>query len=240
MLEETLALKRFDISQDGYGTMIAPLKDAAVFLTYYRNNILHLFALPGVILSAVFGRPGIHRHEILRLMAALYPLLQRELFIYMTQDEALAYTDKLITTLLEQGMLTEMEQGLLHPPASSDRAFHSAWLLSRCMQETFQRYAVVLTIIERERVISRNSLERTSRQVAERLSTLYGMNSPEFYDKNVLSSFISALRENHWLDSAPDGSLKYSEESDALRQDVLSLVWPEITQHLQNVEATCG
>lgn len=108
------------------------------------------------------------------------------------------------------------------------------------MQETFQRYAVVLTIIERERVISRNSLERTSRQVAERLSTLYGMNSPEFYDKNVLSSFISALRENHWLDSAPDGSLKYSEESDALRQDVLSLVWPEITQHLQNVEATCG
>ena len=240
MLEETLALKRFDISQDGYGTMIAPLKDAAVFLTYYRNNILHLFALPGVILSAVFGRPGIHRHEILRLMAALYPLLQRELFIYMTQDEALAYTDKLITTLLEQGMLTEMEQGLLHQPASSDRAFHSAWLLSRCMQETFQRYAVVLTIIERERVISRNSLERTSRQVAERLSTLYGMNSPEFYDKNVLSSFISALRENHWLDSAPDGSLKYSEESDALRQDVLSLVWPEITQHLQNVEATCG
>ena len=236
MLEETLALKRFDISQDGFGTMIAPQEDSAVFLTYYRNNILHLFALPGIIMSSVFARPGIHRHEILRLMAALYPLLQRELFIYMTQDEALAYTDKLITAFIEQGMVIEMEQGLLHPPTSSDRAFHPAWLLSRCMQETFQRYAVVLTIIERERVISRNSLERCSRQVAERLSTLYGMNSPEFYDKNVLSSFISALRENHWLDSSEDGSLKYSEESDALRQDVLTLVWPEITQHLQSVE----
>ncbi len=239
MLDETLALKRFDISQDGFGTMIAPQDDAAVYLTYYRNNILHLFALPGIIMSSVFSRPGIHRHEILRLMAALYPLLQRELFIYMTQDEALAYTDKLITAFVDQGMIIEMEQGLLHPPTSSDRAFHPAWLLSRCMQETFQRYAVVLTIIERERVISRNSLERTSRQVAERLSTLYGMNSPEFYDKNVLSSFISALRENHWLDSSEDGSLKYSEESDALRQDVLTLVWPEITQHLQSTDMQC-
>ena len=57
----------------------------------------------------------------------------------------------------------------------------------------------------------------------------------EFYDKNVLSSFISALRENHWLNSAPDGSLRYSEECAALRQDVMLLVWPEIAQHLENV-----
>ncbi|MBU2978382.1 glycerol-3-phosphate 1-O-acyltransferase PlsB [Alteromonas sp. C1M14] len=238
MLAETLALKRFDISKDGYGTLVSPLKDAAIYLTYYRNNILHLFALPGVIMATVFARPGIHRHEVLRLMAAFYPLLQKELFIYMTQDQALSYTDKLITTMLEQRMLSGEDDSLM-PPSSSDRTFHASWLLSRCMQETFQRYAVVLTLIERERVISRSALERNSRQVAERLSTLYGMNSPEFYDKNVLSSFISALRENHWLDSAADGSLKYSEESDALRQDVLSLVWPEITQHLENVEGQC-
>ncbi|MBU3020300.1 glycerol-3-phosphate 1-O-acyltransferase PlsB [Aestuariibacter sp. A3R04] len=239
MLEETLALKRFNVSQDGYGTLVAPLKDAAVYLTYYRNNILHLFALPGVIQAAVFSRPSIHRHEVLRLMAALYPLLQKELFIYMTQDAALTYTDELINTMIEQGLLICQDSGELFPPPSSERAFHSAWLLSRCMQETFQRYAVVLTIMARERVISRNNLERTSRQVAERLSTLYGMNSPEFFDKNVLSSFISALRENHWIDSTEDGSLKYCEESDALRQDVLTLVWPEITQHLQNVDAQC-
>jgi glycerol-3-phosphate O-acyltransferase len=103
------------------------------------------------------------------------------------------------------------------------------------MQETLQRYAVVLTLLQKAQVISRNQLEKESRQVAERLSALYGVSSPEFYDKNVLSSFINALRENHWLDSTPDGSFKASEESEALRQDVLRLVWPEIVQHLENV-----
>ena len=103
------------------------------------------------------------------------------------------------------------------------------------MQETLQRYAVVLTILDREKTISRSTLERTSKQVAERLSTLYGLSSPEFYDKNVLSSFISALKDNHWLDSAEDGSLKYSEECEGLREDVMALIWPEMAQHLENV-----
>ena len=194
-----------------------------------------MFALPGIAMAAVFGHKACRRDYVLRLVAALYPLLQRELFIHMTQDEALAYTDKLISQMIEQGLLREQGECLL-PPEANNKAFHSAWLLSRCMQETFQRYAVVLTIIEKERVISRGQLERTSRKVAERLSTLYGMSSPEFYDKNVLSSFINALRENHWLDSAADGSLKYCEESAALRQDIMALVWPEIVQHLENVE----
>ena len=91
----------------------------------------------------------------------------------------------------------------------------------------------MLTILKRDKSISRNALERESKTVAERLSKLYGMHSPEFYDKNVLSSFISALRDNHWLDAGEDGSLKYSEEASALRKDIMALVWPEIVQHLQ-------
>ncbi|RDV24835.1 glycerol-3-phosphate 1-O-acyltransferase [Alteromonas aestuariivivens] len=235
LLESTLKLNRFDVNEDGFGSLIRPQPDSDVYLTYYRNNILHLFALPGVIMAAVFAHKGMEKTAILQLVAALYPLLQRELFMYKSQDEALAYTAQLIDALTEMGLLKQRDT-LVAPPDTQDKTFHSAWLLSRCMQETFQRYAVVLTIIEQERVISRSQLEKTSRTVAERLSALYGMSSPEFYDKNVLGSFINALRENHWLDSTPDGSLKYSEESDALRQDVMALVWPEIVQHLKNVE----
>ncbi len=234
MLKETLRLKRFEIEQDEYGKLIRPQANSAVYLTYYRNNILHLFALPGLIMASVFANKGAEKSTVLQLVAALYPLLQKELFMYKTQDQALAYTDELIAQMKDIGLLQQRGRKIM-PPDAQDKKFHSAWLLSRCMQETFQRYAVVLTILDKEREISRGELERTSRQVAERLSTLYGLNSPEFYDKNVLSSFISALRENHWLDSAPDGSLRYSEECEALRQDVMALVWPEIAQHLENV-----
>jgi glycerol-3-phosphate O-acyltransferase len=234
LLHDTLKLGRFDVKEDDYGRLIGPQPKSAVYLTYYRNNILHLFALPGLIMASVFARKGTRRSAILQLIAALYPLLQKELFLHLTQDEALAHTDSLINALLSNGLLRQEGDELL-PPDAHCKQFHSAWLLSRCMQETLQRYAVVLTILDKEKVISRSALERESKKVAERLSTLYGLSSPEFYDKNVLSSFISALKDNHWLDTEKDGSLRYSEECEALRQDVMALIWPEMMQHLENV-----
>ncbi len=234
MLSETLRLNRFDVQQDDYGKLIKPQPKSAVFLTYYRNNILHMFALPGLIMAAVFAHRNIEKNTVLQLVAALYPLLQRELFLHMTQDQALSYSAELIDACKQNGLLQQRGR-YLSAPETNDKRFHSAWLLSRCLQDTFQRYAVVLTILDREREISRGALEKTSRQVAERLSALYGLSSPEFYDKNVLSSFITALRENHWIDTAEDGALKYSEECEALRKDVMDLVWPEMTQHLEHV-----
>ena len=234
LLRDTLKLGRFDIKEDDYGRLISPQPKSAVYLTYYRNNILHLFAIPGLVMASVFAKKGTTKNDILQLIAALYPLLQKELFLHLTQDEALAHTDALVTALLNNGLLRQKDKELL-PPDAHCKQFHSAWLLSRCMQETLQRYAVVLTILDKEKVISRGALERESKQVAERLSALYGLSSPEFYDKNVLSSFIGALKENHWLDSEKDGSLKYSEECEALRQDVMALIWPEMMQHLENV-----
>jgi glycerol-3-phosphate O-acyltransferase len=234
LLRDTLKLGRFDVKEDDYGRLISPQPKSAVYLTYYRNNILHLFAIPGLIMASIFAKKGTTKNSIFQLIAALYPLLQKELFLHLTQDEALAHTDALITALLNKGLLRQEGDELL-PPDAHCKQFHSAWLLSRCMQETLQRYAVVLTILDKEKVISRSALERESKQVAERLSALYGLSSPEFYDKNVLSSFISALKENHWLDSEKDGSLKYSEECEALRADVMALIWPEMMQHLENV-----
>lgn len=232
LLQDTLKLNRFDITEDEYGRLISLQKGGAVYMTYYRNNILHMFALPGLIQSIVFAHNGAHKNTILQHVAALYPLLQKEWFLHMTQDAALAYTETLLNTFAQQGMLKAQDDMYFIPEATSPQ-FHSAWLLSRCIQETLQRYAVVLTVLKKEREISRASLERTSRNIAERLSTLYGMNSPEFYDKNVLSSFIVSLKDNHWLDSTADGGLRYSEEASALRKDVIALVWPEIAQHLE-------
>ncbi|MFC3093915.1 glycerol-3-phosphate 1-O-acyltransferase [Alteromonas sediminis] len=235
LLHETLSLERLAVEQDDFGKLISPLKGGAALLTYYRNNIIHLFSLPGLIMAKVFVSTRAEKSLILQLVAALYPLLQKELFLYRNQDEALAYTAELIDTMKKIGLLQQKGK-YLAPPESSSEHYNAAWLLSRCMRETFQRYAVVLTLLHKHKSVGRAQLEKQSRDVAERLSALYGISSPEFYDKNVFSSFTAALKENHWLDSDGNGNLCISEESTALRRDVLELVEPEIVQHLETVE----
>lgn len=90
--------------------------------------------------------------------------------------------------------------------------FYLSWLLSCCMQEIFQCYVVVFILFKCEKVISWGELECESKIVVEWLFKFYGMYLLEFYDKNVLLSFISVLCDNYWLDSGDGGSLKYLEE----------------------------
>lgn len=236
LLDETLKLKRLAVSDDGYGSLISAPENGTVTLTYYRNNILHLFALPGMIMTVVFANNGMEKAKLLKLMHALYPLLQKELFIYMDVESAQDYCERIVMQLKEQGLLEQRGRKLM-PPQRDSAHFHSAWLLSRAMQETVQRYAVVLRVLEVSQTISRGQLEKTSRKIAERLSSLYGMSSPEFYDKNVFSCLVTALREQELVVSTEDGTLKHSDNSRALQADINQLVWPEISQHLLQLES---
>lgn len=234
LITNTLALNRFEQSEDEYGKMIATKDNNAVLLTYYRNNILHVFALPSLIMAVVFSARKTDKAAVLDMVSKLYPLLKREFFMHYSLEQALEHAETLIVQMIEQGLLMHSGDELTSPSASDD-TFHSAWLLSRAMQETWQRYAVVLRVLEKEKTVARSNLEKQSCVIAERLSTLFGMSSPEFYDKNVLGSFVYALRENNLLKTLDSGSLEFSEDSLVLKKAIMELVWPEIAQHLEKI-----
>ncbi len=234
IVNRTLALNRFQQSTDKYGEIVSPKDGNAVLLTFYRNNIIHMYALPSLIMAAVFAHSRIEKAKLLELVKQLYPMLKKEFFMHWTEEEAQVYATDLVAYLKDAGMI-EQKGRYLTPAETRSDVFHTAWLLSRSMQETWQRYAVVLRVLETEKTIGRSQLERQSAQVAERLSALFGMNSPEFYDKNVLSTFVNALRENKLVLSREDGNLEYSELSQDLKQAITPLVWPEITQHLEQI-----
>ena len=234
LLTNTLKLNKFEVREDSFGRIISLKDKNAVPLTYYRNNILHLFALPGLIAAIVFAQGGVDRAHIRQMLIKLYPLLQRELFIYMNLEQALTYSESIITTMLDMGLF-RADGGRILPPEPSSKAYYSVWLLNRSVQETLHRYAVVLTLLYRENTLSRAALEQKSRQFAQRLSSLHGISSPEFFDKNVLATFVSALKENQLVESDSEGQLLHSERSEALRLEVIALISPDIAQRIQQI-----
>lgn len=237
ILENSLKFNKLTISEDSFGKIVSLERTNAVTLTYYRNNILHLFAIPGLIAAGVVANKGMEKARLLSLVERLYPLFQRELFLYMSPQEASEYAEHLIDSMKSLGMIRQQGRKLVQAEPASE-GFYSLWLLYRSIQEPLQRYGVVLTLLAKEGTVSRGALEKKSRQFAERLSALHGINSPEFFDKNVLSMFVNALRDSDLLTACEDGQLKHSTSSEALRQEILSLIAPEIGQRLEQILAT--
>lgn len=241
LLQNAIKLGKFTIRDDKFGQVFSLDRRIAIMLTYYRNNVLHMFAIPSLIAAIVIGRRGCERAQLTNLVGKLYPLLKRELFMYMDTNQAANYTNNLIDTMLEIGLLAEVDGRLVEPtPRDSTEQKgdpkYTLWLLNRVVQETLQRYALVLSELENIDRISRASLEEHSQMVAERMSMVHGINAPEFYDKNVLNTFIAALRDNGLISEDKDGLLVPNEESAMLKEEMLTLVSPGYAQRVQQVK----
>lgn len=231
LLENTLKLDKFTQSNDSFGDIISVERNNAIAITYYRNNILHLFAVPGLIAAILISKDGCSKKQVLETVAMLYPLLKRELFIYHDQKQVQEYAENIIESLTSLGMIQNTGRKLV-PADQRDKNFYSLWILRSIVQETLQRYALVLSQLEIERTVSRGALEKRSRQIAERMATLHGISAPEFYDKNVIATFISALKDNDFVAENKDGLLEYSEASQLLQQQVLSMISTEFSKRL--------
>jgi glycerol-3-phosphate O-acyltransferase len=234
LLAQTLERKKLTLSEDSYGKIVSPKNQNAVALTYYRNNIQHLFALPSLMSAITFANKGVTKNTLLNLAKQLYPLLKQELFIYMNSQQAEQYCQSIVNSMQSMNLIN-IQEDRVYPPTPASSTFYSAWLLSRGIQETLHRYAVVLTILSKQTQINRKDLEQQSRQFAERLSTLHGLSSPEFFDKNVLSSFITALKDMQVIQANDQGQLNSTDKSEILREQVIELIDLEIAQRLQHI-----
>ena len=79
----------------------------AVLMTYYRNNVMHIFALPALLASFFQSSSRISREQILRFTEALYPYLRAELFIRWEPEELEAVIDRWLAAFVEQGLLKQ-------------------------------------------------------------------------------------------------------------------------------------
>ena len=56
-------------------------------MTYYRNNIQHLFVLPSLVASIVLHYEAIQKDLLLDAVRKIYPFLKGELFLHFNEEE---------------------------------------------------------------------------------------------------------------------------------------------------------
>lgn len=192
------------------GDLIQTNDRQAVTLTYYRNNILHIFALPALLACLIMHQRRSSEPFIRSSVRTLYPFLQSELFLYWNLDEL----DGLISTWLDVLVRLEyiaVEEASYHINLENPVAALHMEGLAEHMMQTLQRYFLTvsrLTHLENGS-LTPAQLEEQSTQLAQRISLLYGINAPEFFDKNLFRSLIQRLIKEGMVHEGEDGTLLY-------------------------------
>ncbi len=173
----------------------------AILLTYYRNNILHLFVLPSLIACCFTNANAINREKIIHFIKIVYPFLKAEFFLPWSSSEIEKIIDKLLKELSRTRLLIYNEDAFTYskPPISTE-AHAQLSTLAQVISPVLELYYMIFALIAEHGIaehdmenLSRKKLEQSCYLMAQRLSLMYEINSPDFFDKKLIANFINSL-----------------------------------------------
>ncbi len=212
------------------GDVVHMPEKTAVRMTYFRNNILHLLAIPAAVACCFIQGRRLDHAELQRLVGLIYPFMQKELCLQWPEDEIDAVTSAAIAALEQKGLL-DRENGseLVRPPAGSAAAYQLL-MLGQSMVPMIQRFYLAIAILVQHGsgALTRASLETMCRASAERLSMIYGLHSPDFFNQALFHDFVRKLEDQGVLRRNGDGKLEFDDDIISIGRDARLVLGEEI------------
>ncbi len=223
------------------GEVIHMTERTAVLMTYFRNNILHLFAVPASVACCFIQGRELEHHELQRLIRLIYPFMKKELCLKWDQDGIDKVTTDAIKSLIDMEILTygSRRRMLVRPPAGSEKAFQLL-MLGQSMVPMLQRFYLVIAILVRNGsgVLTRQRLETMCQQSAERLTMIYGLHSPDFFNKTLFHDFIRTLQDFDVLRRNSDGLIEFDDDLTSIGADARLVLGEEIRHSILSLTFT--
>ncbi len=212
MLRYAQALGQVQRRSHTLGDIVQMTEDSSVLTSYFRNNALHLLLLPSLIACAFLNNATVQRTDLLRLARRVYPYVAEEYFLRWSEAELDGVVDELLDDLANHGLLMASADRVAwrRPPAESSEAVQLA-LLARVTVPIIERYYLAISLLLKAGSgrSTQDALERQCQLTAERMSVLYELQAPEFFDRALFGNFLDLLRARHVLQTSPDGRVTY-------------------------------
>ncbi len=179
---------------EGGLTLVTAEKDVTILLTYYRNNTAHVFALPSLIARIVKTFETVQRAHLASICQALYPYLQAEYFLRWPTEETGSVVDAIVDHMASLS-LVHTEGSEVSIPAVEDETFAGLSELAEIIQPTLERFFIVTELLAAKSGASIKEIEASAATTSRQLSAIYGINSPDFFERSLFSTFIATLRQ---------------------------------------------
>ncbi|WP_192035286.1 glycerol-3-phosphate 1-O-acyltransferase PlsB [Halomonas sp. YLGW01] len=231
------------------GELILASPSQAGLLSWYRNNVLHHFALAGLVAFAFRNNARFSEEELHALLAPGWPVLAHELHIAPTRDLAAALSATL-ERLAEEGLLerdsptNEAEDAGEGPrrwrrPSARLATREQLHLLGRLVQPSLERGYLLLASLLRlpSASLTREQLAEQSGRLAERLALLSGLDAPEFFDRRLFEGLVESLETDGWVWRDDAGRLGYGPALTATAEHIHTLFDPTLRHRLRQLAA---
>ncbi len=227
------AVVRGPAESAGDGDLVRLEPAHAPLMNYYRNNVLHLFALPSLLACCFMANATLRTEDIQRLAWRIYPYIGAELFLRWSEEELPQVVLDTLAALVDLGLLSgSVETGLWQRPQAATAEAMQFSLLAQPTIQTIERYylPIALLLNAGSGQLSQAVLQKRCEQTAKQMAALYGFYAPEFFDRALYDGFLTLLRRRGVVRADGEGRLQFDEVLARIAEDA-QMVLSEALRH---------
>ncbi|OPX56848.1 glycerol-3-phosphate 1-O-acyltransferase [Oceanospirillum multiglobuliferum] len=219
-----------------YGDLLQLTGENALLMTWYRNNILHLFALPSLIAFCFSQQPRYHRGQLQQLISVLYPLIQKELYLSWPMASLAEQVDRYLNWFIRHELLIADGEHLTCASTYQTQG-RLLQMLSKPIQASMERcYLMVALLLHHgSGQLSTSTLEQLCQNLAQRLTILHGLNAPEYFHSPLFQQLIKVLYELNYLKTDQNQKLSFDQRLELLAVQCRGLFDPAIRHSIRQL-----
>jgi glycerol-3-phosphate O-acyltransferase len=197
-----------------FGNLVRVVDAQVQQLPYFRNNVLHLFAVPALIACLLGNNRRLDLQQLTDAVAGIHGILRPALFLRWSDDELLHEIQRTIGILAGRGLLRRAEaNGWLLAPEANSQEFPELQMIGETLRPMLGRHFLALALLQQRGSgkLTRAVLEKDCVLLAQRLALLHGFGETETADKSDFASLVASLLDAELLEEDREGLLRFDE-----------------------------
>lgn len=213
------------------GALIAANTDEAALLAYFRNNVLHLFALPTLVACLIVQHGPLSEERLRATVADLFGLMRASLYLRLDESDLALTLDAVLTKLAACGLVDRPAGQVGAPPANTVAHADLSWL-AEILRPQMERYVLVVMLLRQAGAGHSTRQELLDRSVllAQRLVLLDAGKTPEFADRPLFAALVDHLLENGILQADALNRLTFGAPLERAAAQAEALLAPDVRE----------
>jgi glycerol-3-phosphate O-acyltransferase len=186
------------------GDVIHAVEPQASLITYYRNNVAHLFAVPSVIAFFLQHNDSISEELIRQGMRVIYPVIKKEFFLRWDTANIDAVTNEYIQVLRAMGLFAKSDSGDITRPDMTSFEFNILRTIGLIVGPALERFAIATHLLKQYddgTAFKMDDFQKRCMMMAQRISLLTGATDAELPSAQVFAAIFEQLNENGMIEN---------------------------------------
>ncbi|MFW2177728.1 MULTISPECIES: glycerol-3-phosphate 1-O-acyltransferase PlsB [unclassified Moraxella] len=237
-----IKLKLLERTPHVLGDLIRIAEGQAPLLSYFRNNILHVYILASLCACLVERNGTISLDNVKRIVGIMYPFLQAELFLKYPIRTLDATLDEHIAVLIDEKILVDNGKNaeghsVITTPDPNTRSYQQLTVLANSVEQSLERYFMVLALLSQQGSgkLTKEQVIDLGHLLGQRLSVIYEDDMPDFFDRALFSSFIDALERLGYISLSEGGFITFDHRIDNMAKNARFILDLDVMHILQQI-----